>query len=182
MNIHLTGCHHSCAQHYIGDIGLIGARVAVSEEGDTVEGYHLHVGGGFGSKGTLGVETIAAIELARAAKAPVRVVFDSGQAAVVARGQRGLREAHHAAADRSVRAVDDAAADDLAAVDDDRAEVGRLPEAHRAVDELMKRRPAFALRLSLLPPHALTAIEHREPEHARLARLGPRPAGAGDLD
>ena len=26
LNIHLTGCHHSCAQHYISDIGLIGAR------------------------------------------------------------------------------------------------------------------------------------------------------------
>jgi xanthine dehydrogenase YagR molybdenum-binding subunit len=35
-----------------------------------------HVGGGFGSKGSLGIETIAAIELARAAKAPVRVAFD----------------------------------------------------------------------------------------------------------
>jgi xanthine dehydrogenase YagR molybdenum-binding subunit len=35
-----------------------------------------HVGGGFGSKGSLGLETIAAIELARAAKAPVRVAFD----------------------------------------------------------------------------------------------------------
>jgi xanthine dehydrogenase YagR molybdenum-binding subunit len=35
-----------------------------------------HVGGGFGSKGGLGVETIAAIELACAAKAPVRVAFD----------------------------------------------------------------------------------------------------------
>ena len=30
VNIHLTGCHHSCAQHYIGDIGLIGARVRSS--------------------------------------------------------------------------------------------------------------------------------------------------------
>ena len=49
VNIHLTGCHNSCAQHYIGDIGLIGARVPVGEEGDTVEGYHLHVGGGFGT-------------------------------------------------------------------------------------------------------------------------------------
>jgi ferredoxin-nitrite reductase len=48
VNIHLTGCHHSCAQHYVGDIGLIGARVSVSEEGDTVDGYHIHVGGGFG--------------------------------------------------------------------------------------------------------------------------------------
>jgi len=27
LNIHLTGCHHSCAQHYIGDIGLIAANV-----------------------------------------------------------------------------------------------------------------------------------------------------------
>jgi ferredoxin-nitrite reductase len=25
INIHLTGCPHSCAQHYIGDIGLLGA-------------------------------------------------------------------------------------------------------------------------------------------------------------
>ena len=35
-----------------------------------------HVGGGFGSKGTLGMETIAAIELAREAKAPVRIAYD----------------------------------------------------------------------------------------------------------
>ena len=54
VNIHLTGCHHSCAQHYIGDIGLIGAKVTVSDEGDQVEGYHLHVGGGFGAQGAIG--------------------------------------------------------------------------------------------------------------------------------
>ncbi len=35
-----------------------------------------HVGGGFGSKASFGIETTAAIDLARAAKAPVRVVFD----------------------------------------------------------------------------------------------------------
>src|SRR6202023_468090 len=35
-----------------------------------------HVGGGFGSKGNLGMETVAAIELARAAKAPVRIAYD----------------------------------------------------------------------------------------------------------
>ena len=35
-----------------------------------------HVGGGFGSKASLGMETIAAIELARAANAPVRVAYD----------------------------------------------------------------------------------------------------------
>jgi xanthine dehydrogenase YagR molybdenum-binding subunit len=35
-----------------------------------------HVGGGFGSKASLGIDTIAAIELAREAKAPVRIALD----------------------------------------------------------------------------------------------------------
>ena len=56
INIHLTGCHHSCAQHYIGDIGLIGARVPINEDGDTVDGYHIHVGGGFGPDAAIGRE------------------------------------------------------------------------------------------------------------------------------
>ncbi|GAU80703.1 NirA family protein [Bosea sp. BIWAKO-01] len=51
VNIHLTGCHHSCAQHYIGDLGLIGAKVPINEEGDTVPGYNLLVGGGYGVEG-----------------------------------------------------------------------------------------------------------------------------------
>ena len=56
VNIHLTGCHNSCAQHYIGDLGLIGAKVPVGEEGDTVPGYHVFVGGGFGVEGGIGRE------------------------------------------------------------------------------------------------------------------------------
>ncbi len=48
VNIHLTGCHHSCAQHYVGDIGLLACKVQTSEDGDAVEGYHVYVGGGFG--------------------------------------------------------------------------------------------------------------------------------------
>jgi Sulfite reductase, beta subunit (hemoprotein) len=38
VNIHLTGCHHSCAQHYIGDIGLLACKVQTSEDGDTGRG------------------------------------------------------------------------------------------------------------------------------------------------
>ena len=56
VNIHLTGCHHSCAQHYIGDIGLIGARVPINEEGDTVDGYDILVGGGFSDQASIGRE------------------------------------------------------------------------------------------------------------------------------
>src|ERR1700742_1289952 len=56
LNIHLTGCHHSCAQHYISDIGLIAAKVPVGEGDDTVEGYHLFTGGGFGPDAEIGQE------------------------------------------------------------------------------------------------------------------------------
>jgi ferredoxin-nitrite reductase len=51
VNIHLTGCPNSCAQHYIGDIGLLGVKVPLGEgdDADQVEGYHIHVGGGFGA-------------------------------------------------------------------------------------------------------------------------------------
>jgi ferredoxin-nitrite reductase len=56
LNIHVTGCHHSCAQHYISDIGLIAAKVPVGEEDDTVEGYHLFAGGGFGPNADVGQE------------------------------------------------------------------------------------------------------------------------------
>lgn len=41
INIHLTGCPHSCAQHYIGDIGLLGAS---TEDGR--EAYQVFLGGG----------------------------------------------------------------------------------------------------------------------------------------
>ncbi len=58
LNIHLTGCHHSCAQHYISDIGLIAAKVPSGEgEGEeVVEGYHLFAGGGFGPDADIGQE------------------------------------------------------------------------------------------------------------------------------
>ena len=32
INIHLTGCPHSCAQHYMGDIGLLGTKVKIAGE------------------------------------------------------------------------------------------------------------------------------------------------------
>ena len=56
INIHLTGCHHSCAQHYIGDIGLLACKVQTSEDGDAIEGYHVHVGGGFGPDAAIAPE------------------------------------------------------------------------------------------------------------------------------
>jgi ferredoxin-nitrite reductase len=54
VNIHLTGCHHSCAQHFISEIGLLACKVQESEDGDPIEGYHILVGGGFGPNAVLG--------------------------------------------------------------------------------------------------------------------------------
>lgn len=40
INLHVTGCPHSCAQHYVGDIGLLGTKV------NGEEGYQVLIGGG----------------------------------------------------------------------------------------------------------------------------------------
>jgi ferredoxin-nitrite reductase len=62
INIHLTGCPHSCAQHYVGDIGLLATKV---EQGDDeVEGYHVLVGGGAGPDRALARDLYAAVPFA----------------------------------------------------------------------------------------------------------------------
>lgn len=55
VNLHVTGCPHSCAQHYLGDIGLLGTKV----QGE--EGYHVVIGGGAGKDQGLGRELIPSI-------------------------------------------------------------------------------------------------------------------------
>jgi ferredoxin-nitrite reductase len=87
INIHLTGCPNSCAQHYIGDIGLLGTKVAVDE--DMVEGYHLFLGGGYGPDQDIGREIYREV---KAEEAP----------AVIERMLRGYLAARHGA-DESFR-------------------------------------------------------------------------------
>jgi len=56
VNIHVTGCPHSCAQHYMGDIGLLGAKTR-----DGREAYHVTVGGGFGRNAACGRQIFQAM-------------------------------------------------------------------------------------------------------------------------
>jgi ferredoxin-nitrite reductase len=58
LNLHVTGCPHSCAQHYIGDIGLLGIKVGGEE------GYQVSVGGGSDDRQGLARELIPAIRFA----------------------------------------------------------------------------------------------------------------------
>jgi ferredoxin-nitrite reductase len=59
INIHLTGCPNSCAQHYMGDIGCLGVKARVA--GESVDGYHIFVGGGFGRNQAVGRQVFAGV-------------------------------------------------------------------------------------------------------------------------
>lgn len=61
INLHVTGCHHSCAQHYIGDIGLMGVKVS----GD--EGYQVMIGGGADNDQGIARELIPAVRFSELA-------------------------------------------------------------------------------------------------------------------
>jgi ferredoxin-nitrite reductase len=56
VNIHFTGCPNSCAQHYMGDIGMLGAKTR-----DGREAYHVFVGGGFGNNAACGRQIYQAL-------------------------------------------------------------------------------------------------------------------------
>jgi len=66
VSIHLTGCPHSCAQHKVSDIGLLGMKIG----DDMIEGYSILVGGGAGPEQKIGREIFPAVPMA---EMPARV-------------------------------------------------------------------------------------------------------------
>lgn len=59
INIHITGCPNSCAQHYIGDIGLLGTTLTVGEQ--SLEAYNILVGGGTDDRQALARELVKGV-------------------------------------------------------------------------------------------------------------------------
>jgi ferredoxin-nitrite reductase len=59
VNIHITGCPNSCAQHYMGDIGCLGTKTKLG--GESLEAYHVFVGGGFGKNQAVGRQVFAGV-------------------------------------------------------------------------------------------------------------------------
>jgi sulfite reductase (ferredoxin) len=47
ISVHINGCPNSCARIQVADIGLKG-QLVVGPDGDQVEGYQVHLGGGLG--------------------------------------------------------------------------------------------------------------------------------------
>jgi ferredoxin-nitrite reductase len=74
VNIHLTGCHHSCAQHFVSEIGMLACKIDVGEDADPVEGYHVLIGGGFGPQAALGRELYRDVKAADAPATVARIL------------------------------------------------------------------------------------------------------------
>ena len=74
VNIHLTGCHHSCAQHFVSEIGLLACKVQANEDDDPVEGYHIFIGGGFGPNAAIGREFYRDVVAEEAPRAVERIL------------------------------------------------------------------------------------------------------------
>ncbi len=74
VNIHLTGCHHSCAQHFVSEIGMLACKIDVGEDAEPVEGYHVLIGGGFGPQAALGRELYRDVKATDAPKTIERIL------------------------------------------------------------------------------------------------------------
>jgi ferredoxin-nitrite reductase len=59
VNIHVTGCPNSCAQHYMGDIGCLGTKTKIN--GESLDAYHVFVGGGFARNQAIGRQVFSGI-------------------------------------------------------------------------------------------------------------------------
>jgi ferredoxin-nitrite reductase len=54
LAIHMDGCPHACAQHWIGEIGLQGTTTRIEGSEERIEAYDLTVGGGLGTRTAIG--------------------------------------------------------------------------------------------------------------------------------
>ena len=54
LAIHMDGCPHACAQHWIGEIGLQGTTTRAEGSDERIEAYDLTVGGGLGTRTAIG--------------------------------------------------------------------------------------------------------------------------------
>ena len=54
LRIHMDGCPHACAQHWIGEIGLQGTTAPSPDGNRRVEAYDLTLGGGLGARAGIG--------------------------------------------------------------------------------------------------------------------------------
>ena len=100
ISIHLNGCPNACARTQVADIGLKG-QIVTDAEGNQVEGFQVHLGGGLGPGLRVRPQAARAQghqrragRLRRPGRAPLRRAAHRGRAvrAVGAAGRRGRPE------------------------------------------------------------------------------------------
>jgi ferredoxin-nitrite reductase len=69
VNIHVTGCANSCAQHYCGDLGFISTKLQ-----DGGEGYHMVLGGGMDHEQGIAREIFKGVRATELTATVVRVL------------------------------------------------------------------------------------------------------------
>ena len=105
VNLHVTGCPHSCAQHYIGDIGLLGVKVGGEE------GYQVSLGGGLDQDQGLARELFPAIRFANCrpgcttCSAPTPSARRRGESFLAFTRRHAIDELKHSANQRSAASM-----------------------------------------------------------------------------
>ena len=61
LGIHMDGCPHACAHHWVGDIGLQGTTATNKETGVRTEAYNLRLRGKLGAGAAIGIPLIRRI-------------------------------------------------------------------------------------------------------------------------
>lgn len=74
LGIHLDGCPHACAQHWIGEIGLQGTTTHLEGGQERVQAYDLSVGGGLGSRTAIGRRLLRRVPSSQIARVLDRLV------------------------------------------------------------------------------------------------------------
>ena len=74
LRIHMDGCPHGCAQHWVGDIGLQGTTATIPETGVRVQAYNLRLRGKLGTQAAIGVPLLRRIPEAEITEVVCRLV------------------------------------------------------------------------------------------------------------
>ena len=61
LGIHMDGCPHACAHHWVGDIGLQGTTATDPQTGERTEAYNLRLRGHLGAGAAIGVPLLRRI-------------------------------------------------------------------------------------------------------------------------
>ncbi len=61
LRVHMDGCPHACAHHWVGDIGLQGTTATDPVTGERTQAYNLRLRGGLGRRAAIGVPLLRRI-------------------------------------------------------------------------------------------------------------------------